>query len=126
MIASLDVGLKRIGVALLIEGIVIPKEAILRTNRDKAAAQVRAFLEEWGVQKLIVGLPVGGSSEEEMKRRIKHFVGLIAFEGEVEYIDESFSSFEAKEQSKGVFKDRRDGKIDSLSAKIILQRWLGE
>lgn len=126
MIASLDVGLKRIGVALLIEGIVIPKEAIFRTNRDKAAAQVRAFLKEWGVKKLIVGLPVGGSSEEEMKRRIKHFVGLIAFEGEVEYIDESFSSFEAKEQSKGVFKDRRDGKIDSLSAKIILQRWLGE
>lgn len=123
--ASIDIGLKRIGVALcLAEGIVSPQEAILRKNRDQAARDVDAFLNEWNIERLVVGLPKGGSSSEEMERRIKHFVSLLKFSGEVVYQDEYGSSNEAKEMMQGVMRQKRDGRIDSMAAKVILERYL--
>ena len=123
--ASIDIGLKRIGVALCLSlGIVSPQEAILRKNRDQAARDVDAFLKEWNIELLVVGLPKGGSSSEEMERRIKHFVSLLKFSGEVVYQDEYGSSNEAKEMMQGVVRQKRDGRIDSMAAKVILERYL--
>ena len=127
MIAALDVGLKRIGVAVSPDGkVAIPQEAILRRVRKQAARDVNAFLDEWEVDTLVVGLPRGGSSEEEMERRIRHFVGLLELleSVEVHYQDEAGSSEEAKERMAGVTRQRRDGRLDSLAAQIILERWL--
>jgi len=124
-LASIDVGLKRIGLALCLQNdIVIPKEAILRKNRNQAALDVKEFLDFWEIEKLIVGLPKGGSSEEEMTRRIKHFVSLIRFEKEIVYIDEYGTSIEAQDLTKGVFKHKKDGKLDSVAASLILKRYL--
>ena len=124
-IASIDVGLKRIGVAICLGGgIVTPQPAILRKNRNQAARDVDTFLKEWEIDTLVVGVPKGGSSEEEMTRRIGHFVSLLEFDGLVEYQDEYGSSIEAKELMQGVTKQKRDGKVDSMAAKIILERWL--
>ena len=113
-IASIDVGLKRIGVAMSLDGsVVFPQDAILRINRNQAAKEVVEFLVEWEIERLVVGLPKGGSSEEEMERRIKHFVSLLELKNiEVVYQDEQGSSLEAKEMTKGVFRHKRDGKID--------------
>lgn len=125
-LASIDVGLKRIGVAICLDGkIVLPQEAILRKNRNQAARDVKTFLDEWEIEKLIVGLPKGGSAEAEMERRIKHFVALLDLDIAVDYQDEQGSSFEAKELTKGDFRHKRDGRLDSMAAKIILERYLG-
>jgi putative Holliday junction resolvase len=127
MIAALDVGLRRIGVAVSPDGrVAIPREAILRKGRMQAAREVRAFLDEWEVDTLVVGLPRGGSSEEEMERRIRHFVGLLELPESVKvrYQDEAGSSEEAKERMAGIIRQRRDGRVDSLAAQIILERWL--
>jgi len=125
-IASIDVGLKRIGVAICLDGnIVFPQDAILRKNRNQASADVKCFLLEWEIETLVVGLPKGGSSEAEMERRIKHFVALLDVENiKIEYQDEQGTSVEAKELTQGIFRHKRDGKIDSIAAKIILERWL--
>jgi len=126
-LAAIDVGLKRIGTAICLDGsIVLPQSAIPRRNRNQAARDTVQFLSEWEIDTLIVGLPRGGSSEEEMERRIRHFVGLLALpEGMgIVYQDEAGSSLEAKEQMEGVIRQKRDGRIDSLAAKIILERWL--
>lgn len=126
-IAAIDVGLKRIGAAICLDGsIVLPQEAILRKNRNQAAREVRIFLQEWEIDTLVVGLPKGGSSEAEMERRIKHFVSLLVLPETmtVVYQDEQGSSMEAKAQMAGVIKQKRDGRIDSIAAKIILERWL--
>ena len=126
-LASIDVGLKRIGVAICLDGnIVIPQNAILRKNRNQAARDVKTFLEEWEIEKLIVGLPKDAESSEEMERRIKHFVSLLDLQIEVAYQDEQSSSIEAKELTMGLFKHKKDGKLDSVAAKIILERWLGQ
>lgn len=123
--ASIDVGLKRIGVAICLDGsIVIPQDAILRKNRNQAARDVNTFLKEWEIEKLIVGLPKDAENSKEMERRIKHFVSLLQLSIDVDYQDEQSSSIEAKELTMGVFKHKRDGKIDSIAAKIILERYL--
>jgi len=124
-LASIDVGLKRIGVAISLDGsIVMPQDAILRKNRNQAARDINTFLTEWEIDKLIVGLPKDGSSSEEMERRIKHFVSLLEVDIPVTYQDEQGSSFEAKELTKGDFKHKKDGRLDSVAAKIILERFL--
>jgi len=125
ILAAIDVGLKRIGTAISLDGkTALPQNPILRKNRKQAARDTSAFLEEWRVERLIVGLPKGGSSEEEMERRIRHFVGLLNFSGEIEFIDESGSSLEAAERMKGVVKQRKDGRLDSIAAQLILERYL--
>lgn len=124
-IASIDIGLKRIGVALCMgSDIVTPHEAILRKNRDQAARDVDAFLRTWEIELLVVGLPKGGSSSEEMERRIRHFVSLLDYQGDIVYQDEYGSSMEAKEMMQGVMRQKRDGRIDSIAAKVILERYL--
>ena len=121
MIVAIDVGLRRIGVAISLEGkIAIPSTPILRKNRNQAARDVSDMLKEKGAKILVVGLPKGGSSEAEMERRIKHFISLLEFDGEIYYQDESYSSVEASE----LVSNKRDGKFDSIAAMIILERFL--
>ncbi|PHS34399.1 MAG: Holliday junction resolvase RuvX [Sulfurovum sp.] len=124
-LACIDVGLKRIGVAICLDGnIVIPQNAILRKNRNQAARDVTTFLEEWAIEKLIVGLPLHAESSEEMERRIKHFISLLELTIPIAYQDEQSSSIEAKELTQGIFKHKKDGRVDSIAAKIILERHL--
>lgn len=122
---AIDLGLKRIGLAYSAhKDIVTPLPAVLRKNRNQAADEIKQVLQEWEPDALVVGIPLGGSSEDEMRRRISHFMNLVAFEGEVFYQDEAGSSLEAENMMKGEMKYIRDGRIDSLSAMIILQRYL--
>ncbi|WP_281950903.1 Holliday junction resolvase RuvX [Nitrosophilus kaiyonis] len=124
-IAAIDVGEKRIGLAISLDKkIVLPQNAIIRKNREQAANEVKKFLKEWQIDTLVVGVPLGGSSEEVMKKKIEHFVKLLDFKGEIFYIDESFTSYEAKEMTKGQFRHKKDGKIDSIAASLILERFL--
>ncbi len=124
-IAAIDVGLRRIGTAISLDAeVAIPQNPVIRKNRDQAARDLSAFLKEWGIEHLVVGLPKGGSSAEEMERRIRHFVSLLDFGGKITYIDESGSSLEAAEMMKGVTRQRKDGKLDSIAAQLILERYL--
>lgn len=120
--ASVDIGLKRIGVAISVGlGITSPQSAIIRKNRDQASKEVDDFLREWEIDTLIVGFP---SANVDMRNRIKHFVGLLKFDKEILFQEENMSSIEAEELTKGDIKHKRDGRIDSIAAKIILDRYL--
>lgn len=121
-LASIDIGLKRIGLAIcLSSNIVTPQKAILRKNRNQAANEVNVFLKQWEIDKLIVGYP---SASEDMQKRIKHFVTLLDLNIPYEYQEENLSSIEAEDLIKGEIKYKRDGRIDSIAAKIILERYL--
>lgn len=120
--ASIDIGLKRIGVAICLQkDIVTPYPAILRKNRNQASRDVDAFLKEWEIETLIVGYP---HSSDDMKKRVDHFVTLLKFAGEIKFQNEDMSSIEAEELIKGDIKYKRDGRVDSIAAKIILERYL--
>jgi putative Holliday junction resolvase len=124
-ILALDLGLKRIGLAYSPDGkLALPIAAIIRKNRHQAAAEVDAAIAAYRVDRLVVGLPIGGSSEEEMRRRITHFVGLLKSPLAVAFQDEAGSSIEAQERAAGRLGRKKDGRLDSLAAQIILERWL--
>ena len=123
-LASIDIGLKRIGLAICLQSnIVSPIPAILRKNRNQAAKDVNLFLEEWEIDTLIVGYP---SASPDMQKRIKHFIALLELKIPYELQEENMSSVEAKDLLKGEIKIKRDGRIDSLAAKIILERYLSK
>lgn len=125
MIVGLDIGLKRIGVAICVNGVILPSNAIMRQNRKQAAKDVSALLKEKNANKLIVGIPKGGASQDEMSRRIKHFMNLLDTKIEIIFVDESFSSVQAshKTQEKAI-KSHKNGHLDSLAACEILRRYV--
>ena len=126
-IVAIDLGLKRIGLAYSVhKDIVTPLPAVIRKNRNQAAKEVQNVLREWEAEAVVVGIPLGGSSEDEMRRRIEHFMNLVAFEGDVFYQDEAGSSKEAEALMKGKMRQIRDGRVDSLAAMIILERYLSQ
>jgi len=120
-IIGIDVGLKRIGVAFSNGSVVVPLPAVIRKNRNQASRDVSNIINEYKADTLIVGLPL---SNEEMQRRIKHFVSLLDYNGNIVYIDESYTSAEVEEEIKGVIKHKKDGRIDSLVAKKLIERVL--
>lgn len=121
----LDLGLKRIGVALCVDAkIALPLRAVLRKNARQAVAEIRAILEEHKITSLIIGVPRGGKSEEEMKKRADHFVALLGFEGKIHFVDESFTSKEAVLlRNKNTRK--KDGTLDSLAALLMIREFFG-
>lgn len=124
-VIAIDLGLKRIGLALSYgNGLVTPLNAIERKNRNQAANDVKKVLDEYEAMTVVIGIPMGSTTEDEMRRRVAHFMNLVKFAGEIVYQDESHSSQEAEELMKGEIRYKRDGRIDSLSAKIILERYL--
>jgi len=123
-LCCIDIGLKRIGLAICLQGdIVTPLPAILRKNRNQASNDVLKALNEWEIDTLIVGYP---SASEDMQKRIKHFVSLLDFDKEIIFQEENMSSIEAEDLMKGDIKYKRDGRVDSLAAKIILERYLSK
>jgi putative Holliday junction resolvase len=122
--ASIDIGLKRIGCAICVGlNIVNPQEAIIRRNRNQASNDVDAFLEKWQIDVLVIGYP---QASEDMKKRVEHFSKLLKFDGVIVFENENLSTIEAKDLTKGVIKHKRDGRLDSIAAKIILERYLSK
>lgn len=129
MIVALDIGLKRIGVAICPDKkTILPSTPILRKNRKQAANDVSKMLKEKDANMLVVGVPLGGASEHEMRRRIEHFCALLDTQLKPIFVDESFTSAEAAqflhEGGASFSKTSKDGKLDSLSACEILRRYL--
>jgi len=121
-LASIDIGLKRIGIAIsLHKDIITPLPAVIRKNRNQASNDVLKLLKEWEIEKLIIGYP---SASEDMQKRIKHFTKLLELDIPYEFQEENMSSIEAEELIKGDIKYKRDGRVDSIAAKIILERFL--
>lgn len=127
VIIALDIGLKRIGVAKFLSGIALLSEPILRKNRKEAAKEVSDLLAQSRAQIALFGLP----NSEEMQRRIKHFSSLLnlPINCKIEFFDEDFSSKEASQKlaqisNKNNNKNNKNGKLDSHSALIILERYL--
>ena len=121
-IIAIDVGLKRIGVAYTPnKSVVIPLPAIIRKNRNQAAREVEKILKDYKADTLVVGLPM---TNEEMQIRIKHFVSLLNFDGKIEFVDESYTSAIVEEEIKGKIRYKRDGRVDSLVAKMLLEKFL--
>ena len=129
-IMALDVGTKRIGIALsdYLHVIATPHSYIQRQPENKALEEITKIAKENHVQKIIVGLPknmddtIGFQGQDCIDFSQK----IIGFDIILE--DERLTSEEAEERLRGRKVDFRKNKglVDIESACVILEQYLGK
>ena len=134
-VLALDVGNKRIGVAVSDELRVLARglETVERKSRRVDFEKIGAVVEEYGVGEIVVGSPVrlGGEVSAQTKKVLGFAEELRARFGlPVRMWDERLTSLEAEEMLgkqrsvKGHIAQRKSGVVDRMAAVIILQSYL--
>ncbi|MBR1741994.1 MAG: Holliday junction resolvase RuvX [Lachnospiraceae bacterium] len=133
-IMGLDYGAKTVGVAISDELLLTaqPLETIKRERETKLRqtfARIEALIEEYGVEKIVVGLPKKLNNEEgercektrEFAENLERRTGL-----EILFFDERLTTAEADGvlSEAGVAKENRKRYIDKLAASLILKNYL--
>lgn len=130
---ALDVGDKRIGVALSDETgtLATGLETIKRTGGRKDAAAIAALVRQHDPAALVVGLPLNlDGTAGEQAAKVRGFMAAVARRVAVPVVerDERLTSVEAHEQLRksGVSWSQRASLIDKVAATVILQEYLDE
>ena len=129
-IMALDVGTKRIGIALsdYLQVIATPHSFISRTPEDKAIEEINKIAKENRVEKIVVGIPINmdgtfGFQAEDCKEFSQKLVGF-----DIILEDERLTSEEAEQRlrSRKVDFRKNKGLVDMESACVILEQYLGK
>ena len=130
-LAALDVGDKRIGVAVS-DALRLTAQPVGTVERRSLAADclaIERLLSEYDIEKIVAGLPLNPSgSEGEQADRVRHFCKRYVAETgrELVFQDERFSSAEGDRMliQAGLRRNRRREVRDRVAAALILQAWL--
>lgn len=130
-ILGFDFGTKSIGVAIAQEvtGTAFPLNALKARDGIPNWDQVEVVYTEWKPDLVVVGLPLNmDGSEQHLTNLAKKFGNRLhaRYKVPVEFNDERLTTASAKEKlfELGGFKKLQKGKIDSVSACLILESWL--
>ncbi len=128
-ILSLDVGLKRIGLAycdsLFITVNILP--ALKRDRNNNEIIIIKEHIKKHNLTGFIVGLPLddaGGMTSQALDCKTYGEFLFNELKLPFSFVNEHSSTWESTNRF-GVKKDK-SGLIDSLSAKIILEQWIQE
>jgi putative Holliday junction resolvase len=128
---GLDVGERRIGVAVGDELGMISSPLTTVQRRDGDLVELRDLARAKGVDRLVVGLPTGLSGREGPQATVvRQFAeALRAFVGpgiRVVFWDERLTTAVAERtlQESGAWRRRRKGDVDAVAAAVILQGYL--
>lgn len=135
---ALDIGERRIGIALSESGLLAtPHSVLTRKTKKQDFARLRRLIEELEVERVIVGLPYSLEGPERIgpqARRIKRYADALATTVAVplEYFDESYSTVDAEDYLSDLIAqgDRRKSikrwqmPVDAAAAAVILQNYL--
>ena len=127
-VMALDIGTKRIGVALSDYLLVLANghSCISRQPENKAIEEILKIAKENNVQKIVVGVPLNmDGTQGAQAEDCKNFASNIT-EYEIIYEDERLTSETAEENLKEKKIDFRNNKglVDIESACIILEQYL--
>ncbi|MDX9872147.1 MAG: Holliday junction resolvase RuvX [Clostridia bacterium] len=130
-IIGLDIGEKRIGMALSDElGLTAQGlETFYRTSLDKDISGIRTILAQHGAQKIVAGLPrnMNGTYGPQAEK-IREFATQLGQQSglEVTYWDERLTSAAAERTllEANVSRGKRKKVVDKLAAVLILQGYL--
>jgi putative holliday junction resolvase len=126
----LDLGKKRVGVAVSESGLIASPHTVLYvTKRDKLIQEILRLIEKIEAEKLIIGLPLHLNGDEGIEAgRARDFAAEIQRHTSIpiEFMDERLSSVEAERlmMLEGMRRDKRKANIDARAAAIILQSYL--
>lgn len=130
-VMALDVGEKRIGVAISDPTKLLASPLTTITRRDESSdmAEVARLCAEHGVGEIVVGLPVSLSGHVRAQaKRVAGFASALAQHTGVPVVtlDERYSSVQAERllRESGVKPSRNKARVDTLAAAVILQAYL--
>ena len=128
-ILSLDVGIKRIGLAycdpLCITSNILP--ALNRVKNNQEIKIIRNHIDQLNLTGFIVGLPLDENGKvTSQSLDCKEYGELLYYQLNLpfSFVNEHSSTWESTNRF-GIKKDK-SGLIDSFSAKIILEQWIQE
>ena len=127
-IMALDVGTKRIGIALsdYLQMIATPQVTIARQPEDEALKNIAKLAQENRVEKIVVGVPINmdGSQGFQAEDCINFSKKIIGFD--IIYEDERLTSDEAEQRlrSRKIDFRKNKGLVDMESACVILEQYL--
>lgn len=128
---GIDVGARRIGVAVSEGRIAVPLTIIEHTNRAADIARVAELAREHEARTIVVGVPLGGDGgETEQSRLTRKFGEQLArsVDAGVLYHDESYSSVAIAAVDAPPRRRPRNARektrIDDLAAAVILQSYI--
>jgi putative Holliday junction resolvase len=129
IIAAVDYGRRRIGIAATGEhGVVFPAAVIEQRSRKLSLEAVGRRLAELGAERVIVGWPlnmdgsagVQAAAAEKFAAELRLTTGLT-----VDLFDERLSSYEARERLRAAPARIQRGKpLDAVAACVILESWV--
>lgn len=130
-VLGLDIGNKTIGVAvsdplgILAQGVT----TIIRSSKVEDVKALKNIIDEYHVEKLIVGLPknMNNSMGFQAKRTMNYAEYLKeSLDIEIEYVDERLTTASATRSlmEVGVRRENRKKHVDKVAAVLILQTYL--
>jgi putative Holliday junction resolvase len=131
-ILGLDVGSRRIGVAVTDELLLAahPLVVLDRKGTARDVEAIAALARKYETDRLVAGIPCEpDGSEGHRAARVRVLVDALRAAGlRVEECDESFSTVEAEEilLEADLSRGRRKQVVDRAAAAVILDRWLAE
>lgn len=128
-VLGLDIGEKRIGVAISDETGAIASPVGFVARGPRSQPELRALIDRYGAIRLIVGLPAGLSGHEGPQARETRFYADALAEAlnlPLDYWDERLTTAIAERSliANGVRRDRRRQQIDAVAAAVMLQSYL--
>lgn len=130
-VLALDVGSKRIGVALAdpTQSFAIPLTAIGRTNVRADLARIAQLLQSYGASEVVVGDPLTlagarGPAAQQMDRFVEQLASV--FNGRIHRMDERLTTAQATKTliAADVSRRKRREAVDKLAAALILENFL--
>lgn len=125
---GLDVGDKRVGVAVS-HSEVLASEYKTLEQKEEIFSQILAICQKEDVEKIIVGLPIGTSGQEESQaKKVRQFVETLQRKTNLPVVleNETLTTLEAEQilRDEGLTIAQAKERVDQLSAKLILQQYL--
>lgn len=129
-IIALDLGARRIGVAISDGQTVGSLDTIETNSREEALQEIIKISHEEQAEKIIIGLPKSDSGEAEDKVRSFAMEINKAIPIPIEFVDETLTSKEAERLLKNQKIDPKSAEykreVDRVSAKLILEQYLNK
>jgi putative Holliday junction resolvase len=128
-IVALDVGERRIGVAVSVGEMALPYATIDRTNVHADIERIVDIARERGARTIVVGDPLTLAGERGVAaKQIDAFVAHLAraFDGAIEMVDERLTTAAVQKSliAADVSRKKRKTVVDKLAATMILDTYL--
>lgn len=128
-IVALDVGERRIGVAVSVGELALPYDTIERTNVRNDVGRIVEIARERGALTIVVGDPLTLAGERGIAaKNIDAFVAHLAraYDGAIEMVDERLTTAAVQKSliAADVSRKKRKTVVDKLAAALILDTYL--